>query len=97
MSNAVLSRDVKSGAHNTLNVCSYNCRGFNFTKKDYIDNLLTTNDVMFLQEHWLTDAQLSELGWIIPWYLRCRQRRNSLRATPWRVRHILAVQHVSGS
>jgi hypothetical protein len=38
--------------------------GFCITKKDYIDDLLSSNDVMFLQKQWLTDAQLSELGWI---------------------------------
>jgi len=41
---------------------SYNCRGFNGNKKPYIANLLSECDILLLQEHWLSDAQLSVLG-----------------------------------
>jgi exonuclease III len=43
---------------------SYNCRGFNTGKTDFIKHILTTVDVLFLQEHWLSDCQLSLLAGI---------------------------------
>ena len=45
-----------------LAVASYNCRGFNSVKCSYVRTLLTKVSVLFLQEHWLSDAQLSVLG-----------------------------------
>ena len=47
-----------------LTICSYNCRGFNDFKKDYISGLLESAqiDVLLLQEHWLSDAQLNALN-----------------------------------
>ena len=45
-----------------LKVVSYNCRGYNAAKRDYVNNLLSTADILCLQEHWLSDAQLSILG-----------------------------------
>jgi len=41
---------------------SYNCRGFNSSKSAYLSSLLSKSSVLFLQEHWLADAQLSILG-----------------------------------
>jgi hypothetical protein len=45
-----------------LRVASYNCRGMNFTKLEYIKNLLILCDILFIQEHWLTEAKLHELS-----------------------------------
>ena len=53
-----------SRVHHRLSVCSYNCRGFNFVKREYINRLLVNCDILFMQEHWLSEAQLSELGHI---------------------------------
>jgi hypothetical protein len=50
--------------HCGLSVCSYNCHGFNFVKKEYINKLLLKCDVLFVQELWLSEAQLVELGYI---------------------------------
>jgi hypothetical protein len=47
-----------------LPFCSYNCRGFNFTKSNYLNKLLSGCGSLFLQEHWLVEAQLHELGQI---------------------------------
>ena len=42
-----------------LTLCSYNVHGYNVTKKDYISHLLETSSFLFLQEHWLNNAQLN--------------------------------------
>jgi exonuclease III len=47
-----------------LKCMSYNCRGFNDVKKSYVFKLLKQCDVLFLQEHWLSDAQLDGLATI---------------------------------
>ena len=44
-----------------LTICSYNCRGYNLTKKQYIANLLSCSSVLFLQEHWLSECQYEML------------------------------------
>ena len=41
---------------------SYNCRGINDTKKVFLKSLLSKIDILLLQEHWLSDCQLSILG-----------------------------------
>jgi len=38
-----------------FSICSYNCRGYNITKKQYVENLLLRSSVLFLQEHWLSE------------------------------------------
>ena len=45
-----------------LKICSYNCRGYNNSKSAYINQLLSQVDMLCLQEHWLSDSQLSVLG-----------------------------------
>jgi hypothetical protein len=45
-----------------LNLISFNCRGYNSSKKNYISSLLNTCDILFLQEHWLSDAQTCMLS-----------------------------------
>ena len=52
-------------AHNTsLSISSYNCRGFNNDKKNIVSDLCVRTDFVFLQEHWMTEEQLGELGYI---------------------------------
>jgi len=41
-----------------MKLISYNCWGFNAYKSSYISKLLSTCDVLYLQEHWLSDEQL---------------------------------------
>jgi hypothetical protein len=43
-------------------VMSYNCCGFSVNKTCYIKSLLSKTDILFLQEHWLSDDQLRLLG-----------------------------------
>ena len=45
-----------------LKLLSYNCRGLNDSKKIYLLSLLKACDVLFLQEHWLTDGQIQDLN-----------------------------------
>jgi exonuclease III len=45
-----------------LKIVSFHCRGFNFTKCNYIASLLTECSIVFLQEHWLSGAQLGTLS-----------------------------------
>jgi exonuclease III len=54
----VLSLDDNS----SLQIVSYNCRGYNVTKRPYIQSLLPNTDILFLQEHWLSEDQLRLLG-----------------------------------
>ena len=49
-----------------LQLVSYNCRGFNSKKNAYINSLLDNSTFLFLQEHWLADAQLSDLVTDLP-------------------------------
>ena len=53
----------------SFNLCSYNCRGFNFVKKEYINRLLTKCDILLQQEHWLAETQLSDLASINDMFL----------------------------
>lgn len=50
----------------SLIISSYNCRGFNSTKSNYIASLMSKCNIMFLQETWLADAQSSLLASISP-------------------------------
>ena len=55
--------DVLSlGDNSSLQIVSYNCRGYNLTKRPYIQSLLPNTDILFLQEHWLSEDQLRLLG-----------------------------------
>lgn len=50
------------GDNSSLHIISYNCRGYNLTKRPYIQSLLPNTDILFLQEHWLSEDQLRLLG-----------------------------------
>ena len=52
-----------------LSIATYNCHGFNFTKTLYINNILTSCDVLFIQEHWLSSSQLSHIDHINSYFL----------------------------
>ena len=43
-------------------IASYNCRGFNSTKRAYIKSLFINSVVLFLQEHWVSLDQLKSFG-----------------------------------
>lgn len=45
-----------------LKVVSYNCRGFNKFKANYIGSILDKCDILLLQELWLSAEQLAILG-----------------------------------
>jgi len=45
-----------------LRFVSFNSRGYNESKKSYIRSILTGCDLLFLQEHWLSDYQLTCLN-----------------------------------
>ena len=46
----------------SVTIMSYNCRGFNKLKCDYIKSLFASCNILLLQEHWLSDDQLTMLG-----------------------------------
>jgi exonuclease III len=50
-------------------VMSYNCRGFNVHKIAHIRSFLSKTDILFLQEHWLSEDQLRLLGDIDPQFV----------------------------
>lgn len=45
-----------------LRITSYNCRSLSALKRDFVKTLLVSCDILFLQEHWLSDDQLTLLG-----------------------------------
>jgi len=45
-----------------MNIITYNCRGFNKHKSSYVAKLLSTCDILYLQEHWLADDQICTLA-----------------------------------
>jgi exonuclease III len=45
-----------------LAVATYNCRGYNSLKQSYIVSLLNKVDILFLQEHWLSESQFNVLS-----------------------------------
>jgi exonuclease III len=54
----------------SLNIVSYNCRGYNERKGSYIRSLLRASEtaILFLQEHWLSVNQLQLLSDLDPHY-----------------------------
>ena len=54
---------LKSNMYLTV---KHNCRGLNSSKKYYVVNLLSNCNFLFIQEHWLSSSQLSELNFLSP-------------------------------
>ena len=65
MDDSVANTDV------SLKCVSYNCRGFNDAKRLYLSKLLQDCDILFLQEHWLSESQLDGLRDISHTHLAC--------------------------
>jgi len=63
-SNTVVGNGSISTAPITIE--SFNCRGMNDVKKRYVCSLLSNCDILFLQEHWMSDDQLVMLDSISP-------------------------------
>jgi len=55
----------------TLNFMSFNCRGYNESKRAYILYLFTLCDILFIQELWLSDSQFSIFISINPDFVSC--------------------------
>jgi len=55
----------------SLKVVSYNSRGFNSSKQCYVQQLLSSCDILFLQEHWQSEAQVVDLCTISDDHLAC--------------------------
>ena len=51
-----------------LTVCSYNMRGFNSSKINYVTDLLGRYDILVLQEHRLNNNQLANFNGYFPGY-----------------------------
>ena len=60
-------------SHNILRVMSYNSRsrGMNVMKIEYLKSLLSTCDLLFLQEHWFCDAHVQSLSSVNSDFLSC--------------------------
>ena len=56
---------------NALRVMSYNCRGINIIKTEYIKSLLSICDILFIQEHWFCDAQIQSFSSLNSDFLSC--------------------------
>ena len=59
---AIFPAMADSVNNNIVQLFSYNSRGFNDSKRCYLSSVLTECDILLLQEHWLSDAQLSCLS-----------------------------------
>jgi len=53
---------MANSACHLLRFVSYNSRGINVTKQAYLRRVLADCDVLMLQEHWLSEDQLSSLN-----------------------------------
>ena len=62
MNNRVIGDDVSGAKMLPLSFLSYNCRGMNKTKYDFLSSLLAQSDFLFLQEHWMAEDQVPSLG-----------------------------------
>ena len=73
---------------------SYNGRGFNVDKQKYVQKMLRDCDIMLLQEHWLSDSQLSILDTLSPDHASVAVSgfgNNSVNwQAVWRLCHIVA-------
>jgi len=49
-----------NGRHTKNRICSFNMHGFN-NSESYLHNLCSSNDMIFVQEHWLVSSQLQKL------------------------------------
>ena len=58
-----LTVDAES-ERNYLSIVLYYCQSFNFVKSGFINCLLLKCDILFIQEHWLSDEQLLDLNQI---------------------------------
>ena len=54
-----------------LRLVSYNSRGFNESKQQYLRQLLSECDILFLQEHWLSETQVHDLSSFCDAHLAC--------------------------
>jgi len=52
---------VMAASSSPLSICSYNMHGFN-TGLPFLKQLCDGNDIIFLQEHWLQDSQLTDFN-----------------------------------
>ena len=51
-----------------LNLCTYNMRGFNSTKNQFISELLQKYNIVTCQEHWRSNKQLESFSALFPGY-----------------------------
>lgn len=45
-----------------ISITTYKCRGYNVFKQPYVNSLLLRSDILYLQEHWLSEGQLPLLN-----------------------------------
>jgi len=61
MDNNRIGDDVSGAKMLPLSLLSYNCRGMNKTKYDFLSSLLAQSDFLFLQEHWMAEDLVPSL------------------------------------
>jgi len=47
--------------YNALRLMSYNCRGYNSYKREYLSRVIMNCDILYIQEHWLCTEQIGQL------------------------------------
>ena len=62
---------VNNSDDELLKLVSYNSRGFNESTQQYLHQLLSECDILFLQEHWLTETQVHDLSSFYVTHLAC--------------------------
>ena len=43
-----------------FNICSFNCKGFEYRNFDYLKKVFNKVDILLLQEHWLFEFENAE-------------------------------------
>ena len=45
-----------------IKICTFNCRGFNFSKVKHVESLLANCDILLVQETWVLPDQVGKLN-----------------------------------
>ena len=49
-----------------FNICSFNCKGFEYRNFDYLKKVFNKVDILLLQEHWLFEFENAEFYKLFP-------------------------------
>jgi len=82
---------------NALRLMSFNCRGYNSYKREYVFRVINNCDILYLQEHWLCTEQIGQLRDVSADFhvigVSGFDNKEVLRGRVWRYCYIVAEGH----